>query len=87
VTILQDGPAEGFEILEAALSVIGSGKIFRKSRKKEKKAGKPVGAEFFSDLKKGDYVVHDVHGIGRFAGIHEGRVQKRRCSIHPRFKA
>ena len=69
VTILQDGPAEGFEILEAALSVIGSGKIFRKSRKKEKKAGKPVGAEFFSDLKKGDYVVHDVHGIGRFAGI------------------
>jgi transcription-repair coupling factor (superfamily II helicase) len=69
VSILLDGPAEGFEILESALSVIGSGKIFRKSRKKEKKAGKTAGSEFFSDLKKGDFVVHDVHGIGRFTGI------------------
>ncbi|MEA3280604.1 MAG: CarD family transcriptional regulator, partial [Thermodesulfobacteriota bacterium] len=69
VAILDDGPAAGFEILEAALSVIGSGKIFRKSRKKQKKARRSVGEEFFADLKKGDYIVHDVHGIGRFVGI------------------
>ena len=69
VAVLEDGPSSGFEILEAAISVIGSGRIFRKSSKKAKKTRKTVGEEFFSDLKKGDYVVHDVHGIGKFVGI------------------
>jgi transcription-repair coupling factor (superfamily II helicase) len=24
---------------------------------------------YFTDIKEGDYVVHDIHGIGRYAGV------------------
>ena len=43
-----------------------SSKKARKSVKKKKSADTIQ----FSDLKKGDYVVHEAHGIGRFEGIH-----------------
>ena len=43
-----------------------SGKHKRKPPKKKKSADSIQ----FSDLKKGDYVVHEAHGIGRFEGIH-----------------
>lgn len=34
---------------------------------RKKKKGKPIAS--FVDLKIGDYIVHDVHGIGRYLGI------------------
>lgn len=36
----------------------------KKVKKREKEA-------FFSDIQPGDYVVHEVHGIGRYDGIHQ----------------
>lgn len=42
-------------------------KTVKKRRKKKKSSGKQIKA--FTDLKKGDYVVHENHGIGRFKGI------------------
>jgi len=35
-----------------------------KKTKKEREA-------FFSDIQPGDYVVHEIHGIGRYEGIHQ----------------
>ncbi len=69
VVMLENGPAEGFEILEAGLCVVGSGKIFRKSKKEKTGRKKQSGMALFADLKPGDYVVHDFHGIGRYIGI------------------
>lgn len=41
----------------------------KKTKKKKKKTGGENRIREFADIKKGDYVVHDSHGIGRFKGI------------------
>ncbi|MBR5740944.1 MAG: DEAD/DEAH box helicase, partial [Firmicutes bacterium] len=41
--------------------------------KKETKHAKPIKA--FTDIRKGDYVVHEVHGIGKFLGVEPLDVQ------------
>ncbi|MBQ0018206.1 MAG: transcription-repair coupling factor [Clostridiales bacterium] len=44
--------------------------IFPRMRKKPARRRKPSSEEIsFSDLHNGDYVVHEIHGIGRFEGI------------------
>ena len=62
---------EGFEIPEAGFALVSEKTFFgslesRSSGSKKKKAGDE---EFFNDIHPGDYVVHDVHGIGIFRGI------------------
>ena len=48
-----------------------------KKKSKRKKAFKDKGQKIrsFSDIKKGDYVVHENHGIGKFTGIEQLKVQ------------
>lgn len=48
-----------------------------KKKNKRKKAFKDKGQKIrsFSDIKKGDYVVHENHGIGKFTGIEQLKVQ------------
>ncbi|MBR3297362.1 MAG: hypothetical protein IKI65_05940, partial [Firmicutes bacterium] len=36
-------------------------------RRSRKRKGAPI--KVFTDLRKGDYVVHEAHGVGRFAGV------------------
>lgn len=38
-------------------------------RRRFKSRHKGVRLQYFSDIKGGDYVVHDVHGIGRYIGV------------------
>ena len=45
----------------------------RKKRKKSKSQGKSLSS--FTDLHEGDYVVHENHGIGKFTGIHQLKVE------------
>ena len=44
----------------------------RKKRKKSRDKGKTLSS--FTDLHEGDYVVHENHGIGKFIGIHQLKV-------------
>ncbi|MGN1349469.1 MAG: transcription-repair coupling factor [Anaerovoracaceae bacterium] len=60
----------GFYFTSDLLAYISDSDIFRTAKKKRRKkssGGKQIKA--FTDLKKGDYVVHENHGIGRFVGI------------------
>lgn len=61
--------SRGFVLPECRLAVIADGDLFgagyRKSRRR-KTAGEKI--EAFTDLKEGDYVVHEAHGIGIFKG-------------------
>ena len=43
------------------------GEVNRKKRRNKTKKGTPI--ESFTDLKTGNYVVHDNHGIGVFQGL------------------
>ncbi len=51
------------------LCYIAETDIFPNNRKTSRKKKKAAPSISFSDLHEGDYVVHEVHGIGKFCGI------------------
>ena len=67
--ILSQTLSHGFTLPECRLAVIADSDLFgagyRKARKRQN-AGERI--EAFTDLKEGDYVVHEAHGIGIFKG-------------------
>ena len=60
----------GFELLNQKMFVISYQDILNKfqSKKKNKTSRKKEKA-FFSEIEKGDYVVHESYGIGRYMGL------------------
>lgn len=71
VYVIRGSLNSGFEYVQNKFVFISDKEIFgsEKKRKKVKKKNKSVVIQSFSDLKVGDYVVHDNHGIGIFKGI------------------
>ncbi len=70
--------SEGMVFPEEKKCIITDGDIFgiRKyssKRRRRHTGGEPI--KSFSDISKGDYVVHDSHGIGRFIGIQQLNVR------------
>lgn len=69
----------GMEFPEEKLVWLSDADIFvshkhRKSQSQEKKKnGKPIKA--FTDIRKGDFVVHENHGIGKFIGVEQMDIQ------------
>ncbi len=68
---------KGFEIPENKLLLLTESEVFGTTKKKNKvkHKGKKNKIETFSDLKIGDYVVHEYHGIGQYIGIEKLNVQ------------
>lgn len=68
---------KGFEYYDNKILVLTENEIFGSIRKKAHKAKKQKGSkiEVFTDLKFGDYVVHEHHGIGQYIGIEKIQVQ------------
>ena len=67
----------GLEYPEEKSIYLSDGDIFttqkhKKARSSEKR-GKPI--KTFSDIRKGDYVVHENHGIGKFIGVEQLVIQ------------
>ena len=62
------GLAEGFAVPELALRVFTDAEVFgfRKPRHPERRRRRVAVGSFLSDLKPGDHVVHEDHGIARF---------------------
>ncbi|MCK5507615.1 MAG: transcription-repair coupling factor, partial [Desulfobacterales bacterium] len=62
--------SSGFVLPDLSLAIITEDEIFGKQRRKVKQK-QPVQLEqlLFEDLKKGDFVVHTEHGVGRFDGL------------------
>lgn len=64
--------SSGFVMEDEQVCYIAESDIFSGNVKKSRKPAKRKSSRDsiqFSDLKKGDYVVHEAHGIGRFEGI------------------
>ena len=69
--------AEGYEYPLLKFEVISETDIFGKVKKKKKRRtyeGRKI--QSFSELKVGDYVVHENHGIGIYQGIEKIEVDK-----------
>ena len=61
----------GFILPSAKLAVLSESDVTgrRRAHRKAKRSRKREAQAFFDDLKTGDYVVHYMHGVGRFAGM------------------
>jgi len=62
---------QGFQCPEEKLVFVSERELFGAARTQgqRRKARQVKSLDLFSDLAPGDYVVHEVHGIGRFQGI------------------
>ncbi|MBI4223069.1 MAG: transcription-repair coupling factor [Planctomycetes bacterium] len=63
--------SRGFQFSEIQIAILAHHEIFHryKQRRELKKPIQTRAIDSFLDLKKGDYVVHISHGIGRFLGM------------------
>ncbi len=69
--------AEGYEYPMLKFMVISETDIFgRKKKKKRRKSYRGQRIRDFTELKPGDYVVHENHGIGVYKGIEKIEVEK-----------
>ncbi len=67
---------QGTEYPETKLLTLAEQDIFpaiREKRRRKRSKGREIKA--FTDIKKGDYVVHEAHGVGRFTGVVKLEVQ------------
>jgi len=70
ITVLAGGLSAGFEIPSGRFMLITHRYIASENKKRKKYKVKDAKAiNSIEELKKGDYVVHDAHGIGIFDGI------------------
>lgn len=77
VLLKQGTITAGMEFPEEKLCYIWEGDIFvthKKGRTRKKKSAENA-IKSFSDLRKGDYVVHENHGIGKFVKIEQLDIQ------------
>jgi len=81
VMVFYGGMEKGFEYPLLKFAVISESDIFGREKKKKKKryAGKEYAGtkiQDFHELKVGDYVVHESHGLGIYRGIEKIEVEK-----------
>ncbi len=70
VCIMHGLLTDGFELPHGKYIVLSERNIFGQQKKKlRKRAKKGQEIRYFTDLKEGDYVVHTVHGIGKYIGL------------------
>ncbi|MEF9989365.1 MAG: transcription-repair coupling factor [Christensenellaceae bacterium] len=70
ICISEQPLAYGFEIPSAKCMLLGLNDIFGRIKKSiDKKHRTKPEEDIFSDLSPGDYVVHDVHGKGKYIGL------------------
>ncbi|QXM07225.1 transcription-repair coupling factor [Crassaminicella indica] len=75
--ILQGNINKGFEYISSKFLVITEDEIFgtvkRKKISKKRKDARPI--KSFIDLNIGDYVVHENHGVGKYIGVEQLKVE------------
>jgi len=67
--IVQDGLNKGFIWQGIGLNVIGTQDLFGTEKKRHRGKQHGMAIDFLSDLKPGEYVVHESHGIGKYNGL------------------
>lgn len=70
VVITEGSLSGGFELVTGKLAVVTETEMYGQRRRSRKdRARRAPKLDTFTDLKKGDYVVHVNHGIGRYLGV------------------
>ena len=70
VHVMQGLLTDGFELPHSRLVVVVEGNIYgQQKRKLRNKPKKGQEINYFTDLSVGNYVVHSMHGIGKYVGL------------------
>ena len=84
VHVMQGLLTDGFELPHSHLVVVVEGNIYgQQKRKLRNKPKKGQEINYFTDLSVGDYVVHSMHGIGKYVGL---KRLKQKVSIETTLK-
>ena len=78
VSVEEGSLSSGMDFPDEKICYISENDIFtgqKTARRKRKSKTKAQQIQSFSDMQRGDYVVHENHGIGRFLGIEQLTVQ------------
>ena len=75
VTVLCGGLSAGAEFPDAGFAVITHGRATVRKKRKPRVGHRGADIHSLSDLHPGDYVVHILHGIGQYQGVHQLTVQ------------
>ncbi|MBE6008847.1 MAG: transcription-repair coupling factor, partial [Lachnospiraceae bacterium] len=76
VTVTRGFLSNGFVMPDIGIAIINASKTEQAAKKRKGKAkAKGAKIESFTDLKAGDYVVHDNHGIGVYGGLEKINVE------------
>lgn len=76
VIITHGSVSKGFEYSSIKLIIISDKEILgeeKRRRKHKRKVGEKI--KSFTDLSEGDFVVHQIHGIGQYIGINQLKVE------------
>lgn len=78
VTVKKGTLSRGMEFIDEKYIIISDRDIFGTQKKKTRKAkkyknAKPIKA--FTEIKPGDFVVHENHGVGKYVGIKQMEIQ------------
>ncbi len=65
----EDYLGQGFSWPSVNLTVIGTTDLFGAEQRRRRRKKQGIAIDFLSDLKPGDYVVHENHGIGIYNGL------------------
>lgn len=69
VEVIAGDLSTGFESADDRCLLLSEADIFGRITKKARKANKRMGVGSLSQLREGDFVVHVVHGVGRYVGL------------------
>lgn len=78
IVLLADSLAEGFLFKDIKLAVFSEKEVFGSEQKRKRKIGDfedGVAVASVNDLKAGNYVVHENHGIGKYLGVKTLEIQ------------
>ena len=69
ITVISGSVSQGFQLSDLKFALITYSKTFQK-KKKSRRVDSKNAIHSLDELSVGDYIVHNVHGIGIFEGIH-----------------
>lgn len=75
VTITSGSISKGMDFPSGKILIISDKEVYKDTKPRRKFVKKEGKIQSFTDLKVGDYVVHINHGIGKFEGINELKVE------------
>lgn len=69
ISLLEGTLSTGYDFPDEKLLYLSEGEIFKSAKKTKKHHSKGQKIKAFTDIAKGDYIVHEAHGVGQFTGV------------------